>query len=203
MEFIRSIYITMILTCLFNRKWTVFPNTALSVTDIGLYCSYQYGNDKEETAHNPLTQKHAKVRWVRALVFVFFTHLKNTNFRELGKGKTSFPPPFIVRKLHSGNSRGWRELGQHPSLHTWMCRSKKKTHPWQRSVVLLPDFKSLLPNGGVPPGATETSSDWGGTIQRLRILFLSFVFILNKNFYTPLRLTANGEWCQWEPWVKS
>lgn len=128
----------------------------------------------------PWSKSMLKVRWVRALAFVLSTRLKRTNFRELGN-RASFPPPFVVRRLCSENSRGWRQLGPHPSLHTWMCKWKKKPHPWQRSVVLLPDFKSLFPNGGVQPGATETSSEWEGTSQKQRILFVSFVFILKEN----------------------
>lgn len=90
-----------------------------------------------------------------------------------------------------GDGESW---GHIPVFIPECVGERKETYPRQRSVVVLPDFQSLLPNRGIPPGATETLTEWGGTSQRQRILFLSFVFILNENSYTPLRLTASGEW---------
>lgn len=65
------IYILMRLTCLFNQKWTIFPHTALSVTDIGLQCSCQYGSDKKSRKHNPLSQKHVEGEMSQGLSFYY------------------------------------------------------------------------------------------------------------------------------------
>lgn len=70
------IYIPIRLTCLFNRKWTIFPHTALSVTDTGLHCSCQYESEKKRRKYRiPWAKGMLKARWVRASALIILYSL--------------------------------------------------------------------------------------------------------------------------------